>query len=92
MYDENTAYLDMSIEDRAFLVGFLRESLKLVKRPTVLYSAYQLKQPFTRKYFYVSEEVFAEAMARAGFNGVQDDRGKMVYAISPASPFFDLLA
>ena len=54
------------------------------------YTAYGLKQRFSRKYFYITQEQFIEAMIDAGFKAKLIDNGDAHFNISDYSLFGDM--
>lgn len=79
---------DLSEEQRDFLIAFCREYFVPTERINMKHSAYGLKQMFASKYFYVSQEQFAQAMEKAGFKVMRGKTGNANFNISERSQYF----
>ena len=83
-------FSDLTQEQQDFIVDFLEINFTMRETINPKYSAYGLKQTFSRKYFFVTQEQFTEAMRRAGFTAQSIGHGNAVFNISSRSPFLKI--
>lgn len=88
MADISTKFEDLTAEQQIQIVDFMKKNFIPTKGINQKYSAYGLKQSFTRKYFYLTQEQFTQAMERAGFNVQPLNNGNACFNISARSPYF----
>ena len=79
---------DLTLEQQAFMIEFLQQNFIPISTTNLKRNAYGLKQAFSRKYFYVSENQFAQAMKAAGFRVIKSKATGFQFNISEASPYF----
>lgn len=88
MADVSTKFEDLSAEQQMQVVEFLRENFIPIKEINQKHTAYGLKQGFSRKFFYLTQEQFSQAMERAGFKVQPLENGNACFNISERSPYF----
>lgn len=84
----STRFEDLSAEQQVQIVEFMRENFIPTQGINQRHSAYGLKQGFTRKHFYLTQEQFTQAMERAGFRVQPLENGNARFNISERSPYF----
>jgi len=87
---KSTKFEDLTPEQQDFIVKWVNDNFVKTKNVNYSYSAYGLKQKFSRLYFYVSTDQFVEAMIRAGFSFKEKEPGIVCFNIGKSSPFFSL--
>ena len=86
MEEANTFY-DLTREQQSFIISFCEANFRPVQKINPRHSAYGLKQSFTRKYFYVTQGQFTEAMRLAGFAVEPTGHGNARFNIGESSPY-----
>lgn len=86
--DVSTKFTDLTNEQQAFLLDFLGRNFTRTQTVNQRHSAYGMKQRFTAKYFYVTQEQFTEAMRRLGFKVELTKTGNAYFNISERSTYF----
>lgn len=86
----STNFTDLTPEQQNFILEFLENNFFPRETFNQKYSAYGLKQVFTRKYFYVTQEQFVEAMCRVGFSVKMSASGNACFNISDRSPYLKI--
>ena len=66
----STDFNDLTPEQQDFILNYIRDNFEPIKNINYSRTAYGLKALFTRDYFFVTQEQFAEAMRRAGYKVV----------------------
>lgn len=89
MSDISTDFNDLSNEQQDFIVSWIKDNFKPIKTFNYRHSAYGLKQRFTSRNFYVSQEQFTTAMLKAGFKSVEI-KNIQYFNISKHSPYFKI--
>lgn len=88
MGDVSTRLEDLTEAERNFIIGFMQRYLRPTSSVNKKHSAYGLKQRFTSRFFYVTQEQFAQAMDEAGFTVYPDGgNGNACFNISSRSPY-----
>lgn len=88
MSEVSKVFDELSREQQEFIVSWATENFREVKAINRKHSAYGLKQKFSRLHFYVTQEQFTDAMAKAGFKAETLKNGNAHFNIGQSSQFF----
>ena len=88
MPDVSTRLEDLTEEQQTMIVEFMQENFIPIEAINPQHSAYGLKQRFSREHFYVTQEQFTQAMAKAGFRVHLAEDGSTYFNIGQRSPDF----
>ncbi len=88
MAEPSAKFDDLTSDQQRFIVEWLSNNFIPTKSINKHSSAYGIKQPFSRLFFFVTQEQMTEAMIRAGFKAVEAPSGVFRFNISERSPAF----
>lgn len=89
--NKSTYFAALPEDQQRFLVRWLSDNFIKTASVNRRHTAYGIKQPLSRLFFYVTEKQLEDAMRRAGFSVELNKLGKPQFNISEKSPAFALL-